>query len=268
MKKTAGFILLFYLLVGLFAPYIAPYEPHARPSLPFQKPSREHLLGTNDLGNDIFSELVYGTRVSLLVGGLTGLLAVTFGLFFGVLGGYWSGWAETIILRLIDFCMVIPFIPLLILLSVYLKPGYGKMILIMSALFWAPTARILRSQILSLKQRPFVEAALCLGASPLYILRHYLLPHLWPLCWAQLVYQASRAILLEASLSFLGLGNPLQKSWGTILYYAQARHAFLTDAWLWWILPPGLLTAGLVIAMNLYGSNLEAGIDPRRKGSA
>ncbi|GAA0330801.1 ABC transporter permease [Bacillus carboniphilus] len=256
-------ILVVFLLIAIFAPVIAPFDPTERVGQPFMKPNGEFLLGTNDVGQDILSELLYGTRVSLLIGVIAALISIVLGCLVGVIAGYYGGKVDSLLMRLVDLVLVIPFLPLMILLAAFIGPSFWNIILVISLISWASPARVVRSQVLTLKTKGYVEAAKSIGTDIRVILFQHILPGVIPIALSQFVLAASHAILIEASLSFLGLGDPFTKSWGTILYYAQARGAFLTDAWVWWILPPGLLITTLVIGFAFTGYSLEEILNPR-----
>jgi peptide/nickel transport system permease protein len=258
-----GLLLIIGLtLTAIFAPTLAPYDPTERVGKPFQVPSAAHLLGTNDIGQDIFSELIYGTRISLLVGTLAALIAIGIGTAVGLLAGYFSR-LGMVLMRVVDIILVLPFLPLLILLAAYLGRSLVNTILVIGLLSWAGTARVIRSQVITCVKHDYVLAAHAVGARDGYILMRHLLPQVLLLAVGQFVEATSAAILLEASLSFLGLGDPLQKSWGAILYWAQVRGAFLTPAWLWWVLPPGLMIVAASLGFALVGFALEQILNPR-----
>jgi peptide/nickel transport system permease protein len=255
-------------LTAVLAPWISPYDPTTRVDRPFLVPSPAHWLGTNDIGQDIASELIFGTRVSLLTGVLAAAVALSIGTLVGLLAGYCGGIVDAILMRLVDLVLVIPFLPLMILLAAYLGPSFWNLIVVIGILVWARPARVIRSQVLSLRSRCYVVASESMGGRLAHVLRMHILPGVMPLAIAQFVLAASSSILIEASLSFLGLGDPLQKSWGSILHYAQIRGAFLSGAWLWWILPPGLLITLSSLGFTLVGYALEEVYNPRlRKGT-
>lgn len=256
-------LLIVFLCIALFAPLIAPFDPTERVGAPFSKPNGVFLLGTNDIGQDIFSELLYGTRVSLLIGVIAAFISIILGCLIGVISGYFGGKIDTFLMRLVDLVLVIPFLPLMILLAAFIGPSFWNIVLVISLISWASPARVIRSQVLTLKTKGYVEAARSIGTGIRVILTRHILPGVIPIALSQFVLAASHSILIEASLSFLGLGDPFTKSWGTILYYAQARGAFLTDAWIWWILPPGLLITTLVIGFAFTGYSLEEILNPR-----
>ena len=258
--------LILLAATAVFAPWVAPYNPEETSGGPFEAPSRLHLLGTNDIGQDILSELIFGARISLVIGFLAAIVAISIGTAVGTVAGYFGGWVDTVLMRAVDVVLVIPFLPLMILLAAYLGPSFWNIILVIGLLVWARPARVLRSQVLSLRSLEYIDAARALGASAGRILRLHVLPGVISLSLAQFILAASNAILIEASLSFLGLGDPTAKSWGSILYYAQVRSAFLTGAWLWWVLPPGLLITLAVLGFAFTGFALEEVLNPRLRG--
>jgi ABC-type dipeptide/oligopeptide/nickel transport system permease subunit len=221
------------------------------------------LLGTNDVGQDILSELIFGSRISLTIGVLAALVAIVVGGVVGIASGFFRGLADTLLMRFVDVTLALPFLPLLIVLAVFLGRSLVTMVFVISVVIWARPARVLRSQVLSVRERGDVQASRAMGARPRHTLLHHVLPAVGPLIIAQFVRAANIAILLEASLSFLGLGDPTNKSWGTVLYYANSRGAFLTGAWLWWVLPTGLLISMVVLAFAFIGYALEERTDPR-----
>ena len=260
---TGVIILSFFAVVALLAPIIAPHDPYERVGIPFSSPGGNHLLGTNDLGQDIFSELVFGSRVSITLGILTAAIAVSIGCIVGILAGYFRGKGEELLMRFTDLILVIPFLPLIIVVAAYLGAGFFNLIIVMGLVTWPATARVIRSQVIKVSQKEYIIALQALGASTPYILRKHIIWEILPFLVYRFMLTASYAILIEASLSFLGLGTPLSKSWGTILYYAQVRNAILTDAWLWWIIPPGLCIALLSVSFLLLGFYVQARINPR-----
>ena len=238
-------------------------DPRASSGVPFSPPTLEHLLGTNDIGQDILSELIWGSRVSLAIGALAAVGSTLLGTLVGVMGGYFRGYVDAILMRTVDVILVVPLVPLAIVLAVYLGPSVGTLAGLITVLLWAETARVVRSVVLGHGSRDYVLAARGLGARNRRILWHCILPAVLSVVLAQFVHLASRSILLEATLAFLGLGDPVQKSWGSVLYYAQARGAFLSGAWVWWVLPPGILITAAVLGFALLGFDLERVLNPR-----
>ncbi len=243
--------------VAVLAPLLAPYDPTARAGVPFSAPSAAHLLGTNDIGQDLLSGLIYGARITLLVGVVAALAATVVGTTVGVVAGYARGWRDAALMRLVDVVLALPVLPLTIVIGVFLGPGLGTQILVIASVIWAGTARELRAQVLSLREHDHIQALRAMGGGPGYVLPRHVLPAVAPLVVPQFVLATKTAILLEASLAFLGLGDITAKSWGTMLSLAQSRSAFLTDAWLWWVLPPGLAIAVTVLAFALLAYAFE-----------
>jgi peptide/nickel transport system permease protein len=260
LARAGACVLLVIVLVAIVAPLVAPHDPTVNSGRSFGQPSLEHLLGTNDIGQDIFSELLYGARNSLLIGGVSALLAVTVGLVVGLAAGLARPLAEATLMRATDLALAVPIVPLMVVLGAFFGGGTVTQILVIGGLLWAPPAREVRAQVLSLRERGPVRAAVAMGGGRRHVIRRHLVPALLPLAASQLVRATATAILLEASLSFLGLGDPTAKSWGTMLHFAQVQGAVLTDAWLWWVVPPGLAIATTVVSLAL----LATGIDGRR----
>ena len=259
-----GVLLLASLaIVAVCAPWVAPYDPRVSTGRPFEPPSLAHLLGTNDVGYDLLSELIWGARVSLAIGLLAAVVSTTLGTGGGILAGYFRGRFDAVLMRTVDLVLVIPFLPLMILLAAYIGPSITTLAAVIGLLLWGRPARVVRSVALSQAAREYVIAARALGAGSARILRLHVLPAALSITIAEFVYLASRAILLETTLAFLGLGDPLQKSWGSVLFHAQARGAFLSGAWVWWVLPPGLLITASVLGFALVGFDLERVVNPR-----
>src|SRR6185503_4121565 len=188
-------------------------------------PNAENILGTNDLGQDLLSELIAGTRASLFTGLIVAVISVSVGTVIGLVSGYLGGWIDSFLMRLTDLILVLPFLPLVILISVYLGPSQRNVIIVLSIFFWAGPARLIRARVLSIRSDIYIEAARALGANPVQIMAGHLWSGVRSLALAQIVLVASASILAESSLSFLGLGDPSGKSWGTMLYFARASGA-------------------------------------------
>ena len=255
-------ILTALILLAAFPGAIAPYDPTELVARPFHKPNSEYMLGTNDIGQDLLSELIWGTRASLSTGLVVAILAITIGAVVGVLSGYTSGMFSASLMRLADLTLVIPFLPLVILLSAYLGPSQRNVILILTLVSWAGAARMVRARVLMLINEPFIEAVRALGGNPARIITRHIWPGVRTIVLVQFILVASTSILAEASLSFLGLGNPSAKSWGAMLYFARASGAFLGESWRWWVLPTGLMITLTVLSLVFIGYALEGKIEP------
>ena len=260
---TGGVIVGALVCAAVFAPWLAPYDPDERVARPFLPPSSDYRLGTNDIGQDLLSELIYGARVSLSVGVFAAVVALLIGTSVGVVAGYYPKRLGTFMMRGVDVILILPFLPLLIVLAAYLGRSLLNTIIVIGVLIWAEPARIIRSQVLSLRSREYVLAARSMGAPDRWTILRHIVPRTALLATGSFVRAVSGAILLEAALSFLGLGDPIQKSWGSTLFWAQARGAFLTPAWKWWVLPPGLLIMLASLGFALIAFSLEERINPR-----
>ncbi len=254
---TGVVILGVLVTVALAAPLLAPYDPAHRAGVPFTPPSGEHLLGTNDVGQDLLSELLFGARSSLLAGTVAALAATVLGAGVGIVAGYARGWVDTALMRLVDVVLSLPVLPLTIVIGVFAGPGLVTQIVVIASVIWAGVARELRAQVLSVRERDHIQALRAMGGRAGYVVPRHVLPAVTPLVVPQFVLATKTAILLEASLAFLGLGDITAKSWGTTLSLAHSRSAFLTDAWLWWVLPPGAAIAVTVLAFALLGYAFE-----------
>lgn len=263
LGRIGAVILLAFVVVAVFAPLVAPHDPRAQTGLPFKSPTADHLLGTNDIGQDILSEIIYGARISLAIGFMAAVLAIVVGSVIGIVAGFFGGWVDNVLMRLVDATLALPFLPLLIVLAVFLGRSMSTTVFVLALVIWARPARVVRAQVLAVRNRGYIQAARTMGASSSHLITRHVAPATAPMVIAQFVRAANIAILLEASLSFLGLGDPTAKSWGTVLYYATARNAFITDAWLWWVLPTGLAISAVVVGFAFVGYALEARADPR-----
>jgi peptide/nickel transport system permease protein len=254
---TGAIVLTILLVLAIVPKAIAPYDSTKLVAPPLQEPSAKYILGTNDIGQDLFSELIAGTRASLFTGLIVSFISVFTGVWVGLVSGYLGGWIDSLLMRFADLVLVLPFLPLVILISVYIGPSQRNVIMLLSVFFWASPARLVRSRVLSLRTETYIEAARALGANPLQIITRHLWSGVKLLAAVQVILVASASILAESSLSFLGLGNPSAKSWGSMLYFAQASGAFLSDAWKWWVLPAGLMITLTVLGLGLIGYSLE-----------
>lgn len=248
---------------ALFAPLLASFEPQVLAGIPFQEPNGTHWLGTDDLGHDIFSQLIYGARISLLVGLLSAFFAITVGLAVALTTSYFRGFVEIVLMRLVDITLVFPFLPLVVVLAAFWGRTIGVTVLTITAVLWARPALVLGAQALKVSTFQHVVAARSMGAAPAYIILRHMLPRLLPLATAQFVRTANIAIFLEAAMAFLGVGDPNRISWGTMLYFANASNAILLDAWLWWILPVGLALTATIVGLAFMGQSFETWADPR-----
>lgn len=255
MARIGAVILGLMILVAVFAPVLAPCDPYTSSTDTYQKPSAEHLLGTNDIGQDILSEVIYGARTSLSIGFFSAAISLTIGTVLGLLAGWYGGWVDRLIAKLTAFMLTIPYIPSIIILSAFTTPNPWTTSFVLGIMSWAGTARVVRTQTIAIRDRDYIQTIRAMGASDGYIFVNHVIKELIPWLMYRFSGRVKAGILSESSLSFLGLGSTTQKSWGTIIYYAQAKNALLTGSWLWWIVPPGLciILVSCSLVMISYG---------------
>ncbi len=272
-----GFLILTAVLVAVLAPVLTPYQPtdiirdaDGHP-LTFASPALHPPLGTDDAGRDLWSELIFGARISLAVGFLAGFIAMCVGSLFGITAGYFGGWIDNLLMRITDVLLVIPDLPLMLVLVATLRQmelhvsPLVVLVFVIGLLYWTSTARLIRSQVLTIKERQYIARARAIGAGHAHIIRRHILPQIMPLIVANTVLVVSIAILVESGLAFLGLGDPTQPSWGTILNFAFDRNAITNGAW-WFYLPPGLAIVWVSLGCVLLGNVLEEMLNPRLTG--
>jgi peptide/nickel transport system permease protein len=251
-------ILSFFIFLALAAPYIAPYAPSDMSSAALLGPSAAHPLGTDDVGKDILSGIIYGSRTSLIVAICVSAAVLAFGTLVGVLSGYVGGAIDRAFMRGVDIFLMIPDLPLVLILAAYLMPGVWNIVLILALLGWPVSARITRAQTMAMKSAGHVDFARVSGGSSRYVITKHILPDLYPVMVTTVVMQSIRAILSESGLAFLGLGDPSFPSWGTMIKYAVSYPLiFFTDRWMWWLLPAGACITLLVLGFVLVGQSLE-----------
>lgn len=250
-------LIVLFILLPYLGPYLSPYHPlEIGVGPPNQPPTREHPLGTTNLGQDVFSQFLAGGQVSVLVGTLTGLFASLLAALVGITSGYYRGLPGSLLSLLTDTFLVIPILPLIIILAAYLGPSLTNQILILTLLSWPFPARVIRAQVLSLRERAFVESSVLTGSGKLRIMFSDILPNVVPLILSNGVLVVVFAILFQAAINFLGLGDPTLASWGAMLYYAQLSGAIASGQW-WWVLPPGLGISLLAFAFSLIALQLD-----------
>ncbi|MDN5343259.1 ABC transporter permease [Oceanotoga sp. DSM 15011] len=266
-KALFGFcILSFFIIIALFADIIAPHDPRSMEFMPLQSPSSQHLFGTTATGQDIFSRVVHGTRLSLFVGIITGLITTTISVIVGLCAGYFGGLIDDILTMITNIFLVIPGLPLMIIIAAYIPVrGTFTIIFVISLTGWAWGARVLRSQMLTLKNRDFIQASKSIGENPFHIIFKDILPNMFGLIVAHFFGGALYAILSESGLEFLGLGDASAVTWGTILYWAQNNQAILFGQWLW-ILIPGILIALLGTSFALMNFAVDEITNPKLRG--
>lgn len=262
-KATFGVLLLLvFILAAVFAPVVAPGDPNEFVDVPHQGPSAEHWFGTEGQGKDVFRQTVWGARNSLTVGFATGLLTTIIGVAIGMIGGYFGGRVDDVLSLLTNVVLIIPGLPLLVVLASFLKPGLATIIFVLSVVGWAWPARVVRSQTLTLREKDFASASIVSGENRFRIIFSELLPNLTSLIVGGLIGSVTYAIGAETALSFLGLTNVGDVSWGTNLYWAQNNAGLLVGAW-WTIIPSGLCVALVAFALSLINYAMDEITNPR-----
>lgn len=251
-------ILLLFTIVAIVAPSISPADPHAFNGPTLSAPNHEYLLGTNDVGQDILSQIIYGSRISLFIGITVGIISTFLSVCLGLLSGF-NQRLDPYIMGLSNMILAIPNLLIVIIVVAFTGAELWNVILVLSLLTWPGYARVIRSEVMSLKEREYVKAASTFGARQSYILCKHILPGIYPLVIAKFIITTQSAIVTEASLSFLGLRDASEISWGTMLHYAfQSDSTFITSAWKWWVLPPTLCIALLILSFAFLGYGKEA----------
>jgi peptide/nickel transport system permease protein len=248
--------------VAILAPWIAPYPLYQQVGPVFGSPSWQHLLGLDDGGIDMVTLLIWGTRTSLVVGFAATFVSMVIGGTVGVVAGYFGGGTDTLLMRITDYFLVIPDVPLMIVVAAIWGPSLFHIIIVIGILLWTSTARVIRAQVKSVRERVYVKRARALGAGHTRIVVRHVLPQVAPLLVASTVLTIAVAIFDETALSFLGLGDPSTISLGRIIENAFERAAISTGAW-WAIVPPGVVVALLILACSLVGGALEDALNPR-----
>jgi peptide/nickel transport system permease protein len=259
-------IMILAVLLALFAPLIANRAGlevvNTTQNPTWASPSRYGPLGTDNLGRSIWTQFVWGSRISLLVGLAATVIAMAIGSVVGVVAGFFGGLVEGTLMRLSEWFLVIPFLPLAIVLAAILGPSVQNIILVIGITSWPSTARLIRAQVLSVKQRLYVDRSRALGGRSGHVIWRHILPNVAPLILANTTLTVPIAILSETTLSFLGLGDPTRASWGKMLDEAFSAGAISQRAW-WYYLPPGIGIMLVVLAFTLCGHALEEVLDPR-----
>jgi peptide/nickel transport system permease protein len=263
-KARIGLVILgVIILVALLAPVIAPHSPTATDFTPYSSPNGTNWLGTTGNGQDVFSQMVYGARVSLLVGLAAGVLATLVAITIGLISGYRPGVVDELLSFGTNLVLVIPGLPLMIILAAYIPSrSVWTIVLVVAFTSWATGARVIRSQAITLRTRDFVTSAVFSGERLFRVVFREILPNMTSLVAGSFFAAATAAVMAEASLEFLGLGNPNTVSWGTILYYAQQQNALLTGQWVL-VFVPGLAIALLALSFTLVNFGVDALSNPR-----
>ncbi|MCC7274954.1 MAG: ABC transporter permease [Alphaproteobacteria bacterium] len=262
-------IIVLFIAAAVLAPLLAPYGPFEvvygpdRGVVRLSPPGAANWLGTTNQGMDVLSQLLWGARVALAVGLLSALGSVLLGTLIGLVSGYFGGWIDEVLMRLTDVAYGVPFLPFAMVVTSIAKPSLALVILLVIFFLWRTTARVIRSQVLSLKTRPFVWAARAAGAGHGKILFLHIAPNVLPLSFLYIAIGVQTGVMLEAALSFLGFGDPHVQSWGIMLNAAFQAGA-MRSAW-WWVLPPGLALSAFVMSIFMLTRAYEEILNPRLK---
>lgn len=266
MGKLGVIILACFMFIAAFGPYLAPYEVDPTTNGQFESflpQSPEHWMGTDIRGFDIFSQLLYGARTSVIVGVVSAIIASFLGAAIGLYSGYVGGWQDEVIMRLNDIVLSIPWLVLMIIIAAFLgEINLTGIILIIGLTGWSGTARLVRAQVLSLRERQYVERARCIGSDEMHIIKTHIMPNAFPLIFANTILTVALSILSEATLSFLGMRPIGVVTWGTMLSHAWASSAFMIGLH-WWIIAPGLCIVLVVLGFTLLGYALDDVLNPR-----
>jgi peptide/nickel transport system permease protein len=257
-------IIVFFVVLSIIAPYISPYSITEQTCVVYAPPSSAHWLGCDDGGIDMLSQLMQGGRISLVVGFAATLVAMIIGGGVGLLSGYFGRATDVVLMRITDYLLVIPDLVLMIVIADVWGASLFHVIIVIGILEWTSTARIIRAQVMSVRERVYVKRTRALGAGNTRIILKHILPQVGPLLIANTVLTIAIAIYLETALAFLGLADPTVTSWGTILEHAFERTAISSGAW-WAIVPVGLVIAAVIVGCFLFGQAVEDALNPRLK---
>ncbi len=257
-------VIVIAFLVAGFASFIAPYDPgKTEVSLKLKSPSSQHILGTDQLGRDVFSRMLHGSRISLSVGFVAVAISILIGILVGALAGYYGGWLDSLLMRFVDIMICFPSFFLILTVVALLGPSLVKVMFVIGITSWMGTSRFVRAEFLSLRERDFVQAAKALGVRDFRIIFRHILPNALAPVFVTATLDVATAILVEASLSFLGFGaQPPAPSWGNILTEGRT---YIFDAW-WLTIFPGFAILITVLSFNLLGEGLRDALDPRLRG--
>jgi peptide/nickel transport system permease protein len=259
-------ILSAFALIAILAPLLvneAELEPATATAPPLHPPSPEYPLGTDNFGRPVLGLIVMGSRISLMVGLTATIGAVVIGALVGIASGYFGGtWIDTVLNAVTNWVLVLPWVALAIALASVMGRGIENIVIVIAITSWASTARVVRAQTLSLRERPYVERSRALGAGHWHVVTRHILPNVMPVLFANAVLTVALVILSETTLSILGLGDPNTVSWGQIIEEAFSAGA-LTAGWWWWLIPPGIAIVFVTLAFTMCGYALDEVLNPR-----
>ena len=264
MGMAGLLILAFFVAMAIYAVFASKngLDPTLVNGPRLAPPSLEYPLGTDNFGVSVLTQVVQGSKISLLVGLVASVMTIAIGALVGIVSGYRGGAYDTLLMRFTDFGLVVPWLALAIILASIIGPSLVTIILVIGLTSWPGTARLVRAQVLSIRERPYVERARALGGGHWHMIGHHVLPNVMPVILANAVLVVAIAILSETALSFLGLGDPFSISWGAIIEEAFNGNATTLGAW-WWIVPPGVCIVLVVLAFTMIGFALDEIINPK-----
>lgn len=265
LALTGLMVLTILVIIAISAPYLAPYDPFKMDVTSFSAaPSNTHILGTDSVGRDILSRLIYAARISLLVGIGSVMLNVFVGVTLGGIAGYMGGWVDSVVMRFTEMILSFPPLMIILVLVSFLGPGLINVILVLGFLGWPRICRLIRAEIMKIKQSEYILAAHAVGTPNYRILIFHLLPNAFPPVLVAATFGAARAIIIEAALSFLGMGvQPPTASWGNLLSDAQSMGVLGSMPWIW--IPPGVMIVVAVLSINFVGDGLRDALDPKMR---
>jgi len=262
-QSVVGLVVLaVFVILALLAPWITPYSPTQQVGPVYGTPSAAHPLGLDDGGVDVVSTLLYGARISLLVGFAASIVAMVIGGGVGIISGFFGGKTDITLMRITDYFLVIPDIPLMIVVAAIFGRSLGNIIIIIGVIYWTSTARLIRAQVKSVRERVYVQRARSLGAGNRRLMALHVMPQVVPLLVANTVLMIANAIFAETYISFLGLGDPSAISWGKLIQNSLTGGAIFHNAW-WAIIPPGLCVTIVILACTIIGQGVEDALNPR-----
>lgn len=267
MAKAGIIIIGIFVLTAVLGPMFMPFkttEIAASRTEVFNAPSVYHLLGTDNQGRDVLAYLVNGARSSLAVGLTATIISMVLGTTIGIAAGYIGRWADNLLMRITDFFLVLPWLPFCMVLAAILGNSIWNIILVIGLTGWSGTARIIRAQTLSVKEQQYVERTVSIGAKKGYIMARHILPNVFPLVFSEAILIVSSSILTETSLAFLGLGDPTNPSWGTMLNDAYSTGAMTAGAW-WYFITPGICVILVALGFTLMGYAFDEILNPKLK---
>jgi len=263
--KISVIILMTIIFMAVFSDKLSSYNPNIPSGKALESPSAKHILGTDDLGIDLWAQICRGARVSLIIAFSTAFISTFIGTLFGLLAAYYEGLVDSVLMRITDMMIVIPDLPLIIVIAAFFSPSIKNIIFVLVLFSWTIPARVVRSKVLSVKKEGYIVASKSYGAGFLYISRKHLIPQIIPISMVTFIKLISKAVVTEASLAFLGLGDPTSKSWGIILNHAiNFKGIYFTDYWKWWVISPLTAILLLVLSIAFLSKEMEVFIYDRK----